>query len=146
MDGGVGVILFARFATPESSGSARRARRTSWNGCGGTLRFSRKHHRDGLVKKTFWFFATIFIFILATNWFGEIPGVGSIGWGHQGEHGFEVTRPLLRGGNADLNMTFAMAMIFFACWIVWAFNSAASKAPSCIFLAPKATAPGSSSI
>jgi len=25
------------------------------------------------VKKTFWFFATIFIFILATNWFGLIP-------------------------------------------------------------------------
>src|SRR5262245_31922387 len=29
-----------------------------------------------LVKKTFWFFATIFIFILATNWFGLLPGVG----------------------------------------------------------------------
>ena len=27
-----------------------------------------------LVKKTFWFFATIFIFILSTNWFGLIPG------------------------------------------------------------------------
>jgi hypothetical protein len=34
-----------------------------------------------LVKKTFWFFATIFIFILLTNWFGLIPGVGTIGWG-----------------------------------------------------------------
>ena len=33
------------------------------------------------VKKTFWFFATIFIFILFTNWFGLIPGVGTIGWG-----------------------------------------------------------------
>ena len=27
-----------------------------------------------LVKKTYWFFATIFIFILFTNWFGLIPG------------------------------------------------------------------------
>ncbi len=35
-----------------------------------------------LVKKTFWFFATIFIFILFVNWFGLIPGVGTIGWGH----------------------------------------------------------------
>ncbi len=34
-----------------------------------------------LVKKTFWFFATIFIFILFTNWAGLIPGVGTIGWG-----------------------------------------------------------------
>src|SRR5262249_44642542 len=33
-----------------------------------------------LVKRTFWFFATIFIFILAANWFGLIPGVGTIGW------------------------------------------------------------------
>jgi F-type H+-transporting ATPase subunit a len=76
-----------------------------------------------LVKKTFWFFATVFILILATNWFGLIPGVGTIGWGAPGPHGFEVSRPLLRGGNADLNMTAAMAMIFFACWIVWAFQA-----------------------
>jgi F-type H+-transporting ATPase subunit a len=75
-----------------------------------------------LVKKTFWFFATIFIFILACNWFGLVPGVGTVGWGVQGEHGFEVTHPILRGGNADLNMTFAMSITFFACWIVWAFQ------------------------
>ena len=67
-----------------------------------------------LVKRTFWFFATVFIFILFTNWFGLIPGVGTIGWGTAGPHGFEVARPLLRGGNADLNMTAAMSMIFFA--------------------------------
>jgi F-type H+-transporting ATPase subunit a len=76
-----------------------------------------------LVKKTFWFFATIFIFILATNWFGLIPGVGTIGWGQPGEHGFEVTRPLFRGGNADLNMTFAMAMIFMVLWFIWALQA-----------------------
>jgi F-type H+-transporting ATPase subunit a len=75
-----------------------------------------------LVKKTFWFFATIFIFILFCNWFGLIPGVGTVGWGVQGEHGFRVTDPLLRGANADLNMTFGMAMIFFALWIVWALQ------------------------
>jgi F-type H+-transporting ATPase subunit a len=76
-----------------------------------------------LVKKTFWFFATIFILILFTNWFGLIPGVGTIGWGVPSEHGFEVTRPLLRGGNADMNMTLAMALVFFACWTVWALQS-----------------------
>jgi F-type H+-transporting ATPase subunit a len=75
-----------------------------------------------LVKKTFWFFITIFIFILFTNWFGLIPGVGTIGWGEQGAHGFEVTQPLLRGGNADLNMTFAMAAIFMVLWLVWALR------------------------
>ena len=34
-----------------------------------------------LAKQTFWFFATIFIFIIFTNWAGLIPGVGTIGWG-----------------------------------------------------------------
>jgi F-type H+-transporting ATPase subunit a len=76
-----------------------------------------------LTKKTFWFFATIFIFILFTNWFGLIPGVGTIGWGHQTPEGFEISRPLLRGGNADLNMTFAMAGIFMVLWLLWALQS-----------------------
>jgi len=77
-----------------------------------------------LVKKTFWFFATIFIFILFVNWFGLIPGVGTIGFGHHLANGqFELDRPVLRGGNADLNMTTAMAMIFFLCWIVWAIQA-----------------------
>jgi F-type H+-transporting ATPase subunit a len=73
-----------------------------------------------LVQKTFWFFATIFIFILFANWSGLIPVFGSIGWGHQGPHGFVVDEPWFRGANADLNMTLAMALVFFACWIVWA--------------------------
>ena len=72
-----------------------------------------------LVKRTFWFFATIFIFILAANWVSLIPGVGTIGWGHQGPHGFKVDQPLFRGANADLNLTLAMALVFFVCWVVW---------------------------
>ncbi len=76
------------------------------------------HH---LVKKTFWFFATIFIFILATNWFGLLPGVGTIGTGHVDAKGlFHLDHPFLRGGNADLNMTAAMALTFFAYWLVLA--------------------------
>jgi F-type H+-transporting ATPase subunit a len=78
-----------------------------------------------LVRKTFWFFATIFIFILFVNWFGLIPGVGTIGWGHHDPNTglFHVDRPLLRGGNADLNMTTAMAAIFFVLWLVWAIQA-----------------------
>jgi F-type H+-transporting ATPase subunit a len=34
-----------------------------------------------LVARTFWFFASIFIFILFVNWIGLIPGVGTTGWG-----------------------------------------------------------------
>lgn len=77
-----------------------------------------------LARKTFWFFATIFVFILFVNWFGLIPGVGTIGWGHYDASGsFHVDRPLLRGGNADLNMTSAMAMIFFVLWVIWAIQA-----------------------
>src|SRR5207245_5388918 len=36
---------------------------------------------------------------------------------------FHVDQPLLRGGNADLNMTFAMAAIFFLLWIIWAIQA-----------------------
>ena len=76
-----------------------------------------------LVKKTFWFFATIFIFILFSNWVGLIPGFGTIGYGETGAHGFHVTEPWFRGANADLNMTLSMALIFFACWILWALQT-----------------------
>jgi len=76
-----------------------------------------------LVKQSFWFFITIFIFILFTNWLGLIPGVGTVGWGEQTSHGFVVSEPLLRGGNADLNMTFAMAAIFMVLWVYWALRS-----------------------
>jgi len=75
-----------------------------------------------LVKRTFWFFATLFLFILAANWISLVPGVGTIGWGRHTEHGFVVEHPLLRGANADLNLTLAMALIFFALWIVWALQ------------------------
>ena len=75
-----------------------------------------------LVERTFWFFATVFIFILFTNWMGLIPGVGTVGWGHQTAHGFIVDQPLLRGANADVNLTLAMALVFFACWFVWAIQ------------------------
>jgi len=79
---------------------------------------------DHMVKKTFWFFCTIFIFILFSNWFGLIPGLGTIGYGHAAPHGhgFVVTGPLLRGVNADLNMTASMALLFFLLWTVWSLQ------------------------
>ncbi|PWU11242.1 MAG: ATP synthase F0 subunit A [Verrucomicrobia bacterium] len=76
-----------------------------------------------LVKRTYWFFASVFIFILFANWIGLIPGVGTVGWGYRTEgHGFTIDQPLFRGANADLNLTLAMALVFFACWLVWALR------------------------
>ncbi len=74
-----------------------------------------------LAKETFWFFGTVFVFILFSNWFGLIPGVGTVGWDVDA-HG-HVHKPLLRGVNADLNMTASMSLFFFALWIYWSFKS-----------------------
>ena len=49
-----------------------------------------------LVRKTFWFFGTLFLFILAANWVGLVPGVGTIGWGHHTSHGFVIDQPFFR--------------------------------------------------
>ena len=75
-----------------------------------------------LVQRTFWFFASVFIFILFANWIGLIPGFGTVGWNVQYSDGSTKFLPWFRGANADLNMTLAMALVFFACWIFWALR------------------------
>lgn len=55
------------------------------------------------------FIATIFILVLFSNWFGLIPGVGSIGV--REIHGDEVAfAPFLRAPSSDLNFTLAIAI------------------------------------
>jgi F-type H+-transporting ATPase subunit a len=118
----VGLILFAQLATREMKqvpGGAQNLFEWLVESLYGFLESIIGAH---LVKRTFWFFATIFIFILSANWLGLIPGVGTIGWGHQTPHGFRIEQPLLRGANADVNLTLAMALVFFACWIVWSLR------------------------
>jgi F-type H+-transporting ATPase subunit a len=95
-----------------------------------------------LVKRTFWFFATIFIFILATNWFGLIPGVGTVGWGHSTPQGFRIEEPLFRGANADVNLTLAMALVFFASWIVWGLREVGPVGFAKELFAPKGSSTG----
>jgi len=54
--------------------------------------------------------ASFFLYILLVNWFGLLPGVGSllIKVGHGEEHHFI---PLLRGTTADLNTTIGLGMM-----------------------------------
>lgn len=74
-----------------------------------------------LTKRTFWFFGTIFFFILVTNYLGLIPGVGTVGWYLKDAAGSPAGfLPILRGGNADINMTAAMGFTFALLWIYWA--------------------------
>ena len=95
-----------------------------------------------LVKRTFWFFATIFIFILAANWAGLVPGVGSIGWGHQTPEGFRLDEPFFRGANADVNLTMAMALVFFASWIFWGLRESGPAGFFKELFAPKGSTTG----
>jgi F-type H+-transporting ATPase subunit a len=116
------LIIFARLATRNMKSVPGDAQNLLEWLVGGLYDFLEKIIGSHLLKRTFWFFATVFIFILSANWIGLIPGVGTVGWGHQTSHGFVVDQPLFRGANADLNLTLAMALIFFACWIVWALQ------------------------
>jgi F-type H+-transporting ATPase subunit a len=118
----VGVIIFARIATRDMKHVPSGAQNFLEWLVGGLYDFLEKIIGPHLLKRTFWFFATIFIFILSANWFGLIPGVGTIGWGHQTPDGFVIDQPLFRGANADVNLTLAMALVFFACWIIWALQ------------------------
>jgi F-type H+-transporting ATPase subunit a len=118
----VGLIILARIATRDMKHVPHGAQNFLEWLVEGLYKFLEGIIGGHLAQKTFWFFATIFIFILAANWMGLIPGVGTIGWGHQTPHGFKIDEPLLRGANADVNMTFAMALVFFALWIVWALQ------------------------
>jgi F-type H+-transporting ATPase subunit a len=66
-----------------------------------------------LSKKFFPFVATIFIFIIVSNWIGLIPALipgGTLGIKelHEGEN---VLVPFIRSGSADLNMTLSLALI-----------------------------------
>lgn len=96
-----------------------------------------------LVQRTYWFFASIFIFILAANWIGLIPGIGTVGWGYQTSHGFKIDQSWFRGANADVNMTFAMALVFFACWIIWSFEEIGLVGFLKELFAPKGNSTGS---
>jgi len=62
------------------------------------------------VRQFLPFVATIFFFILASNWVGTLPGIESIGF-HEIHDGHEVFVPLFRTANSDINMTLALAII-----------------------------------
>ncbi len=90
---------------------------------------------EHLVKRTFWFFGGTFLLILVTNWLALIPGVGTIGLVGAGKDGGDLY--FLRGGNADINMTMAMAFTFALLWFYWAITENTCKGFLCHIFAPK---------
>ncbi|MBK1831219.1 F0F1 ATP synthase subunit A [Verrucomicrobiaceae bacterium R5-34] len=88
---------------------------------------------DHLVKRTFWFFGGTFLLILIVNYLALLPGVGTITYVDAAGH----VQGLLRGGNADLNMTGAMSFTFALLWFYWAFTENGAKNFLAHIFAPK---------
>lgn len=55
--------------------------------------------------------ATIFLFVLFSNWAGLLPGLGTVGVNHVSEAGHATIVPFLRSTSADLNFTLALSLI-----------------------------------
>jgi F-type H+-transporting ATPase subunit a len=62
------------------------------------------------VRKFFPLIATIFLFVLLSNWVGLLPGAGTIGFSHT-QDGHATIIPFLRSTSADLNFTIALSLI-----------------------------------
>jgi len=92
---------------------------------------------EHLTKRVFWFFGSVFFFILVNNYMGLIPGVGTLGWNTVDAHGHHGFTPWLRGANADINMTAAMAFTFAILWFYWAITENGFKAFVAHIFAPK---------
>jgi F-type H+-transporting ATPase subunit a len=137
-----GLIIFARVATRDMKRVPGGAQNLLEWLVGGLYDFLQGIIGPELVKRTFWFFATVFIFILSANWVSLIPGVDTIGWGHRTTDGFVIDQPFFRGANADLNLTLAMALVFFACWIVWALQEVGPRGFLKELFAPKGESTG----
>ena len=63
-----------------------------------------------LAKKYFWYFATVFLLILVSNYMGLLPGVGEVLYEGQ---------PIFRGANADLNVTLFLGLFYALLWFIW---------------------------
>lgn len=72
------------------------------------------HH---MIARSFSMLASLFLYILVANWFGLLPGVGSIGWKEHGE-----LIPLLRPTTADMNTTLGLALVFTCFWLYWSLQ------------------------
>jgi F-type H+-transporting ATPase subunit a len=70
---------------------------------------------------------TLFIFILMHNWMGLLPGVGTIGWGHDVDGQFHLTSPWIRPFNSDFNGTIALALVSFGAYLIIIFKYAGPK-------------------
>ena len=70
---------------------------------------------------------TFFVFILFHNWMGLVPGVGTIGTGHDVDGHFHLTTPWIRPFTSDFNSTIALALVSFGGWLILVLKYAGPK-------------------
>ena len=76
-----------------------------------------------MVNPTFWLLCGLFTFILINNWSGLFPGVGVFGiYDENGNLDY-----WMRPGNADLNMTLALAIVSMISWLFYIMKYAGPK-------------------
>jgi F-type H+-transporting ATPase subunit a len=62
------------------------------------------------ARKAFPLVATIFLFVMFSNWMGLLPGMGTVGLAHgTGAHATVI--PFIRSASADLNLTIVLSLI-----------------------------------
>ncbi len=76
---------------------------------------------DEKTKRFFPLVTTIFLYVIISNWMGLLPGFGSIGFWTV-EEGNQVLVPIFRSTFADVNMTFALALISVTACQVFGFS------------------------
>jgi F-type H+-transporting ATPase subunit a len=78
-----------------------------------------------VAKATFPLLIGLFTFILMQNWSGLFPGVGTV---MMRDHATGEWMEFVRPGNADLNMTFALAVVAFIAWLYFIIRYAGFRA------------------
>jgi len=78
-----------------------------------------------VAKVTFPLLVGFFTFILIQNWAGLVPGVGTVMMRDPKTGNWE---DFVRPGNADLNLTFALAVVAFGAWLYFILRYAGPKA------------------
>lgn len=124
------TVLFIALATYYAGQLAKKNKSLFFYAIQGLLKAVHGLFESVLKDKLKYFFSLLgafFFFVLLNNWFGLLPGIGSLTVGvvHDGE---KVMAPLFRGGTADLNTTLALALISVILTQIYGFK----------FLGPKA--------
>jgi len=78
-----------------------------------------------VAQATFPVLIGLFTYILIQNWSGLFPGVGTV---MMRDHATGEWMDFVRPGNADLNMTFALSIAAFLCWLYFIIRYAGPKA------------------